>query len=464
MSNYEKYARNISNGKLSYENWNRFYKSYQQSVNILANVQLTLNLVSAVSADELWPESALSNLGNELLEILSYTTKENFDKELVVEKILSYKEKMKNHMECLLSYMDRYKIYQYVMDCTKYCFEDYNYDDYDDEEFAAELINYISDPDQASVRYKAMEVLKALPIRMTKSRFFEWVRDAYSVYKGADAYTLYTFDYMVRSAAMLYAPDNMQEYFPELFEYNEHFKDLDYAHMDAEEFYKENLTLDECIEYLQMHINGCDIFSGVINQLFAFVLTSEFINDKSDSYHTCKVICEYLLSITPGETEDIEEKLIEYLIRLEGIQEDLLDEIEEANGWYQDIVQTSFAIEAPHQTREEIFQAELLGKLLSASFYADFERKKEPKAATEDDIDRYFKAYFEDLEPKLKAMPKLMSRAIMASVIGYMPMTFSNSEDLYQHIYNSLKACSNMPEKMALVERLEDLMDDDDWD
>jgi hypothetical protein len=61
-------------------------------------------------------------------------------------------------------------------------------------------------------------------------------------------------------------------------------------------------------------------------------------------------------------------------------------------------------------------------------------------------------------------MPKLMSRGIMSAVIGYLPMNFADTDELKTYIYNSLKACTNLPEKMALVERLEELMDEDDWE
>ncbi len=465
MSNYGKYAGNISRGKLPYENWNQFYTSYQKSANVLADVQFTLNFVSALYTENIWQDEGLGALGNEFLKILWDVTDSGFDLEQSADRICQYRAKLKNHMDCLLTYTDRYMIYQYVMNCMKYRFEDYDYEDYDDEEFTKELMNYIcKDRDQANIRYKTMEVLKALPVRMTRSRFFERVKDGYSVYNGSEMDTLDSFNYMLRGAAMLYTPENMRENFPDLYEYDAHFGKLSYEELDQESFHKEHISLEECIDFLNNQIMGCQVFSEAVNQLYAFILTHEYADSSSGVYQTCRSIAAYARNhIIPGEAEELDEQLTAYLKELEGTQEEKMEELEEADGHFQDICQTTFAVSAPEQTQAEMELIDCLGKLLSTSYFADLDPEIEPATVTEQDINERLGAFRTELEGRLKSMPKLMSRAVMASVIGYLPMNFSDSEELRQYIYNSLSACTNYPEKMALVERLEELMDED-WE
>lgn len=467
MSDYGKYARNIAKGKLPYENWNQFYTNYQKSANVLADVQFSLNFVSAMYTEDIWQEEGLAALGNEFLSILRDVVDSGFDLCKSADAICAYRAKLKNHMDCLVTYTDRYMIYQYVMNCMRYRFEDYDYDDYNDEEFAKELINYIcADQDQANVRYKTMEVLKALPIRMTRNRFFERVKDGYSVYNGSGLDTLESFNYMVRGAAMLYTPENMEKNFPDLYEYDEHFSALDFENLDQEGFHKEHISLQECIDFLNAQITGCQAFSEAINQLYAFVLTHEYADTSSTVYQTCRSIVSYVQEkMLPNEPIELDEQLTAYLEQLEGAQEDELEELSEADGYFQDILQTVFAAGAPEQTLSELDLVDCLGKLLSASYFADLDSATELREVTDEDINERFGAFRTELEAKLKAVPKLMSRAVMASVIGYLPMNFSNSEELRQYIYNSLSACTSLPEKMALVERLEELMAEDyDWE
>jgi hypothetical protein len=348
----------------------------------------------------------------------------------------------------------------------RYRFEDYDYEDYDDEEFAKELLQYIcSDQDQSAVRYKTMEVLKALPIRMTKSRFFEMVKDGYSVYQGSDLDTLQSFDYMVRGAAMLHDPDHMDENFPELYEYDHHFAALDYENLDAETFYKEQFSMQECVDYLNNQITSCQALSEAINQLYALTLSHDYVHSEGKVYTTCRKIISYVREhCVIGESIELDEQLTAYLEELEGAQEEELDVLTEADGHFQDILQTTFAAGAPDQIKEEMNRVNMMSNLLSTSYFADLGEKQEPVEATQEDIDELYGKLRLELEPKLKEMPKLMSRGIMSAVIGYLPMNFADTDELKTYIYNSLKACTNLPEKMALVERLEELMDEDDWE
>ena len=464
MSDYNKLARNIAKGKLPYENWNQYYTQYLKSSNILAGVQFSLNLVSAMYTPEIWQEESAEKLGKDFLQILWKTLDNGFELDKCEESIRLFREKAKSHMDCLVTYTDHFMTYQYIINCMTYRFEDYDYDDYDDEEFTKELMNFIlADKDQSNIKYKMMEVLKSLPIRMTGSRFFEMVKDGYSVYNGSDMDSLKSFDYMVRGAALLSEPKDMEKNFPELYKYDRHFSQLEYDKLDSESFYKEKISLMECIDYLNNQITACQSFAEGINQLYSFVLTHEYAQIESEVYENCRSIFDYLRSNTkPGESEDIEDELTELLVNLEGLQEDELENLEEADGVFNDITLTTFAASAPEQIHKERELVDNLGKLLSTSYFADLDENIDDTPASEADVNSMFARFKEELQSKIKGMPKLMSRAIFAAVIGYLPMNFSSDSELKEYIYNSLRACTNIPEKMALVERLESVMDEDE--
>ncbi|MCR5743580.1 MAG: hypothetical protein K6F92_07695 [Lachnospiraceae bacterium] len=467
MAEYSRYARNITKGKLPYENWNSFYTEYMGSADRLSRVQFSLNFISLLYTEEVWQEDGLRQIGTEFVELFKKVLDSDYSKDNI-EDITLFRAKMKNRMECLVTYTDRYMIYQYVLNCLRYKFDDYDYDDYSDEEFTKELINFItSDRDQSTMKYKTMEVLKSIPIRMTRNRFFEMVSDGFSIYNEGDLDTLLSFDYMIRGAAMTHEPENMESNFPDLYEYSRHFEGLDFDNLDNDQFFVEDITLKECIDFLNNQVTTYDILAQLVNQLYVRVLTSEFADRKSEDYIASDNLAKKaLLKFNPEETFEVDEELTEHLVELEGIQEDELEELEEAEGRFEDILQSKFCGECEYEIGLQLDTVDDICKLLSTSYFADLDEENSTGAkVTQADIDKYFADFRAELEPKLKSSCKLLSRAIMAAVIGYLPMNFSNTEELREYIYNSLSACTNLPEKMALVERLEELMnDDEDWD
>ena len=282
MSDLRSIAHKITKGKNESDNWNQFFTEYKGYMGRLAGTQFALNLVSIMMDDHLWQEQELSGIGKEFLEFVETCEKAGYDISLE-EQIKEYRKKLKNMMECLVTYNDRYLIYLYVMNISKYRFEDYDMKGYTDASFTDELMTYITkDKDQSNIRYKTMDVLKGLPIRLTKKRFFELVRDGYSVYKGGSMESIKGFDYMLRSAALLKEPEGMSAYFPALDEYDRHFASLDIESLDAEGYYDESTRLAECIDYLNEHISSCQLLAEGINQLYAFILTGDCAFDEEN--------------------------------------------------------------------------------------------------------------------------------------------------------------------------------------
>jgi len=467
MADFSRYARNITKGKLPYENWNSFREEFMSSADRLSRVQFSLNFISLLYTEEVWQEDGLREIGTEFVELFRKVLQSGYSMDNV-QAICDFRARMKNRMECLVTYTDRYMIYQYVLNCLRYKFDDYDYDDYSDEEFTKELINFItSDRDQATMKYKTMEVLKSIPVRMTRNRFFEMVNDGFSVYNDGDMDTLQSFNYMIRGGAMIYEPENMESNFPDLYEYSKHFEALDFDNLDNDQFFVEDITLKECIDFLNNQVTTYDILAQLVNQLYVRVLTAEFADRDSDDYVAADNLAKKaLLKFDPNEVFEVDEELTEHLVELEGIQEDELEELEEAEGKFEDILQSKFCAECEYEIGQQLDTVDDICKLLSTSYFADIDEEEAAVGkVTQADIDKYFADFRAELEPKLKSSCKLLSRAIMAAVIGYLPMNFSNTEELNEYIYNSLSACTNLPEKMALVERLEELMnEDEDWD
>lgn len=465
MSYFSKLASSIVRGRLPYENWNNFRAEYLKRASSLGLTQFSLNLVSLLETEEVWQERGAADIAKDFTDLLKEAVAASFDREALEDKILALRARIKNGMDCLVTYTDRFMVYQYVINCIRYNFDEFDIDDYSDDDFTQELMTYIqSSKDPSASRLNTMEVLKGLPIRMTRSRFFEMVKDGFSVYKDSDRKTLDDFLYMVRSSAMLYSPENM-DMFPDLYEYDRHFADLDYEALDADGFFVEDMTLVECIDFLNNQVSALDLLAQLINHLYVVVLSNEYADTQADAYKSAMGIMSSGLAIFeengPFEPDESMEIM---LADLEGVQEEELEELEAADSALGDIVVSKFTQSADTLILLQMNELDSISKLFSTSYFADLKKEDIGGSADAAAVDEAFAAFRAELEPILKNSKKLTSRAIMASVIGYLPVSFEGPDALREHIRGSLAACTSLPEKMALVERLQTVMEGDDWE
>ena len=67
-----------------------------------------------------------------------------------------------------------------------------------------EIMHYIlSDKDNVVINGKISEIVGQLPVRMLKDRFFEHIRDAFTLYHGAGKDSIDDFYYTLSTSAML---------------------------------------------------------------------------------------------------------------------------------------------------------------------------------------------------------------------------------------------------------------------
>ncbi|MBR4588699.1 MAG: hypothetical protein IKO30_10375 [Lachnospiraceae bacterium] len=457
MSDLRSIAHKITKGKNESDNWNQFFTEYKGYTGRLAGTQFALNLVSIMMDDHLWQEQELSGIGKEFLEFVGTCEKAGYDISLE-EQITEYRKKLKNMMECLVTYNDRYLIYLYVMNISKYRFEDYDMKGYTDASFTDELMAYITkDKDQSNIRYKTMDVLKGLPIRLTKKRFFELVRDGYSVYKGGSMESIKGFDYMLRSAALLKEPEGMSAYFPALDEYDRHFASLDIESLDAEGYYDESTRLAECIDYLNEHISSCQLLAEGINQLYAFILTGDCAFDEENLSAVKKIISIINKVEDPALGYDLDDDMNELLEGLEGVQEEELERLEDADGALEDILSSKFAAAANKSVLADFIVIDKLKILVSSSYFADTD-DEDASEVTPEAFLALLNDFVGDISDSFENKSKTYVRALMASCIGCMPMNFENTTKLREYILGSLNACTNAAEKMALVGQLREMM------
>ena len=152
--------------------------------------------------------------------------------EKMAQDLLDLRREVIDRMDVLTAYVDRFVVYEYVLNRIQYRFDDMETMP-SDGVFAQDLLQFIfGSRDNAVISDNIRFAVGQLPMRMTRSRYFDLIKESLSLYKDADKSSLDGFLYMFRTNAMLYRNEHMKEYFTEFVPVLEEFEQLDYDNMD----------------------------------------------------------------------------------------------------------------------------------------------------------------------------------------------------------------------------------------
>ncbi len=465
---YKSYERNMIKNKDEAKNRASYVKEIETLAQTLAYASAAYEFVGLSQDEKILENEEVVLLGKEMFSLAKTMLDTPADAEA---GLLDLRDRLKKHMDCLMVYNDRYSIYAKVLSSMRSQFEEVETDpSFDVEEFADQVVDrLIKEKDNASLKTLMMEIISELPVRMTRIKFYEHISDGLSVYIGSDRSSLDDFLYSVRNAAGLYEPAGMQEFFPELAEYLKKFEDLDYTHISADDYATAAYTINECFSYLSMLIDLINILATITNELLVVAMTKN--EDLTDSAFVSRSILETVLErFTFDENVELIDLLMDQLVLLEGVQEPLLEEMYEIDGSIDNLLHsTNYTVASVK--KDEILRLRNICELLSVNNYSDLSREEaEQKTCEKTDVAVEFTKLQNEMDVRLRSVEKVVARAIMSRVLGYLPSNFSNVRNLKDYIVASLSGCSDPKERAVYADNIldtlyayeEDEYDDDD--
>jgi hypothetical protein len=230
----------------------------------------------AESYPEGWEEEGLLKEFNNLLKEYYLKGEAGLKTEEGIEKLNSLRNSCIKKMQVLTAYTDIFQVFEYVLNRIEYRFKEIT-DDISDEDFSSKAISYIFDTqDNVIVNSKIKEVLGQLPIRMTRQKYFELLKNSISVYKDGDISSLESFLYMIRTCSMLYNTEEMKEY-PYLMNLRKEFIDENYKDITKERYEELTKLLEESAEYINKRVDYYFGLQECINNLYVMLLSSPYI-------------------------------------------------------------------------------------------------------------------------------------------------------------------------------------------
>ncbi|MDO5293186.1 MAG: hypothetical protein Q4F05_10585 [bacterium] len=393
---------------------------------------------------------------NELVKTVAVERLSVEDRETSIKKLDAIRNTIMQKMDVLTMYTDTLRIYEYVLNRFELDFSA-SYEEIDEALFIEKLNYYLfASKDNVVINSRIQEMVGQLPVRMLKSKFFDYVKASLDRYKDSDAASLETFEYMLRTNAMLYRPEKEADQFLNLKSVKDELESADYGNLDKETYRKLCSLLIDSSVYINQ-VSDIYLFAQkVINNLYIYVLTMPYtINNDETLSENCRTIVTLLNENFDAKlTEEVNDQLMSLLDGIVGKQEVYYERYIALEGSLTDVKQNYMDVVEAIQLKPAFESFFLCEKLTSNSVFIDIHKQEEVSLLTEERVSKAAEAVINEMTESFKAYPQCINRAIMANVLSTMPVFFQNTNEVMDYARASLEQCKNIREKTVAMRLL----------
>lgn len=377
-------------------------------------------------------------------------------REETLKRLMELRKSVTDTMEIVTAYVDRFLVLEHVLNRVEFRFSDEPFDEaYYDDGLLKDIMNYIlSDRDSVVMNSRIAEVVGQIPLRLTKSKFFELVKDAFMLYHGQETKSVKDFVYMLDTVSGIYEPEGFAQRFPDLYEIWKGLSELNYKEITKEAFDKAQQELFYATSYLTKMSDLYVQMMELINDMAVILLSAPFaFHDQKEIVNSAAII-RSVMEQQDLESADGEElcDISDRFIFFEGKQEKLYSQIS-ANDYAIDEIDKSFGQElADNRLTGAFHDLKKIAKLSSGSNFVSLEEEADDKSiVTEEQADAFFLAYREKMTERFAGSSQIVNRAVMSAVLSSLPVFFNNVNEIMTFVQTSLEQCSDLAEKKACV-------------
>ena len=266
-------------------------------------------ILNMIKDNEIDDEQFLSMLEkvNEVIELSSIGSS-IADKAVLTEKIDAVRNELISIMESVTDYVDKFRIYEHVLNRVEYRFRDDAFDsEYYNTYMTNDIMHYIfSDKDNVSINARISDIVGQLPVRMSKGKFYDHISEAFTLYHGAQKKTIDDFYYSLSTSAMLGKAAMDNGFFTDMHDIYVTLDKADYKNIDSAEYTRLKGALDIATEKMS---NAADIYvllAQIVNDLYTIILSENNTVGDSTEVMTSKDIIKKSRAVFEEE-EDLDE-------------------------------------------------------------------------------------------------------------------------------------------------------------
>lgn len=379
----------------------------------------------------------------------------------VAERMRKLREKITAKMELFTAYTDRLICYEYVLNRMelKYLPEKEIAKQlavFQEEEYLRQLMSYLfANEDQSVVQDKLRLVISQVPVHMTKSKLFEKIGEALTLYQGGERSSLDDFIYILRTSAMVYEPKRYEGDYTDFETLLNRLETADYVKMPEAEYEEMTRVLEEAAQSIH---EITDLYYGlqkVVNGIYAMCQVLPYVTKESKlvkagrSIWVCLANREY----RPEMLMPLEGR-IERCIEKSSYLESVLYEIK--NSYQEELTELSLTSFFEDFT--------LVANLLSDSLFINLEQEAKSEVADADYVQQRTDSLLEELSEKMGQLSRPVKRAVMGQILEKLPMMFQNVQEVEEYLRVNLLGCQDKAEKAIVMVMLWDLMQEEqEW-
>lgn len=378
-----------------------------------------------------------------------------------VDKLNSLRNDIIKQMKILTNYTDIFEVYEYVLDRIKYKFDE-NLQAIDDDLMTQVIIDYIFETEeQVDIKSKLEDVISQLPVRMSRYKFFDYLDNSFSIFKGESPSSLESYLYVIKTNAMLYKPESMGETFEKLETYKRELEVVNFKDLGKEEFNKLYENLAEVTNELY---ELSDFYYGLqemVNIFYVYLLndSKEYSIEEHDigirynkAHEAISIIVQDIsLHYQSNDLLQVSEEVESLLDHAVGLQEELLDDINQMESIFSEIKGKHYPI-LENQGLIELYGClDDSQKFFTNSLFFELDKVEDNKTLDIEEINKVKSDLLTDFEELFAKHSSYVNRAIMAKTLRNVIGFLRTKEEVEEYIKNSLVQCRDLGEKTASI-------------
>lgn len=364
-------------------------------------------------------------------------------------------------MRILTSYTDALQIYEYILNRLEYSYEMVDVD-FDVDAYSQKVFQYLfHENDKMVVNSKIQMVVSQLPVRITKSRFYDILNESLKIYTGTECSSVDDFAETIRACSGLYRPEGFETEYPVLHEVLKELEGLDYLNLSQEQWQYYSDRLKEMATYIENIVTDYLLLEDIVNEVYAVMTASVYVKEETKEMGYATKVLECVLEAMANETP-ISEMAEDCFFALEGAPEALSEKLMQGEGLLFDVWSEQQDTLKQTGLTEQYADLNLISKLLCNSIFIDLKPDVlEPEIADSLYINQVRDKLVEEFSISFASQNKLVNRARMAMVLGNVPVFFNSQQEISDYLSYSLQHCNNNSELKAVVAIIDEMMEED---
>lgn len=468
MSDLLKGIREIERGRNLEMNLPKYMNSMMSAYHRYSCIRLSLNYYTYFEMEqEMGQESESKPLGlMKLTERVDKVMRDailaEFD-EIVLENAVKETDQIRNEIICdmktITLYADQFQIYEYMINRIEGRYEEVEALplNYSDDKFVKRLAEYIlKDRDNSVINSKMMEVVSNLPIRLTRQRYYEIIKDSFLLFEGSERQALEDHIFLLKSSAALIEPETDEVRYQDLNSILHSLRSADYDSLTLEAYQDLKQKLSYVSAYIERMTSLYMLLIEVVNDVYILLLSMPYALTDVDETAIYKEIMRRVQGLSKEVKED--DTLYDLFARLEGKQERISEQLS-ANAYLLDTLEEKKELMESMMLDKIYLSLQRMEKLASTSHFIELDAPIDKTPVERSYAEQRANEVIREFAECFKMRSRREIRSIMASSMMALPVFFQNIDEFEEYAKVALMSCSDAEEKRSSVVLLKMIME-----